>query len=292
MKRVLRKLCGLRKRDTNLRFLLHGPGGSGKSHVVNVVMKYAKEYCKHLEHPFTKRTIVVTALSGVAATMIGGGTTHSAIALNRSKITTEEKEQWEDTRLVIIDEISLAGPKTHDDIDKNLRELMNQIHEPYGGLNVVFAGDYSQLEPVKVDAIYKDYKDFEDNKCQGFINNLTCFVELNGKWRFIKDQQYGKVMYRFRNGTPTARDIKYIKARYGKVPPAKVRIATSRNKERDSINTAIFDSITSISKPDNGSVLKSAMMIFMDVLQCRNGAGVKVPVEKQRSQTTFLSVLW
>ena len=61
---------------------LHGPGGSGKSHVVNVVMMYAKFFCENLEHRFTKRTIVDTALSGVAATLIGGETTHSESGLN------------------------------------------------------------------------------------------------------------------------------------------------------------------------------------------------------------------
>jgi hypothetical protein len=44
--------------------LLYGPGGSGKSAVINLVVAYAREYCKELNHPFTSRTIVVSAMSG------------------------------------------------------------------------------------------------------------------------------------------------------------------------------------------------------------------------------------
>ena len=57
---------------------LSGTGGSGKSHVISMVVKYAKGFTTALEAPFTKRTIVVTAMTGVAATSIRGETIHSA----------------------------------------------------------------------------------------------------------------------------------------------------------------------------------------------------------------------
>ena len=46
---------------------------------------------------FTKRTIVVTALTGVAATIIKGETIHTAAHLNRIKRMEEEQiEEWKD----------------------------------------------------------------------------------------------------------------------------------------------------------------------------------------------------
>jgi thymidine kinase len=86
-----------------------GAGGSGKTRVINAVMAYAKGFCKEVNYMFDKRMIVVTALTGVAATLINGETTHSAAKLNYKNITHEHIEEWKHSRLVIIDEISFAS---------------------------------------------------------------------------------------------------------------------------------------------------------------------------------------
>lgn len=64
-----------------------------------------------MEHyHFTSRSIVVTAMTGVAATHICGETTHSSLYLNQKRtIDGEQVELWEETRLLIIDEISFAS---------------------------------------------------------------------------------------------------------------------------------------------------------------------------------------
>ena len=46
----------------NLICFLHGPGGSGKSSVLELLLLYAAEYCDHVGELFTETTIVVTAL--------------------------------------------------------------------------------------------------------------------------------------------------------------------------------------------------------------------------------------
>ena len=67
-----------------LILFLHGPGGSGKSTVIDLVLSYAENYCKMYENfAFTSRTIVITGLLGVTATLILGETTHSALYLNQ-----------------------------------------------------------------------------------------------------------------------------------------------------------------------------------------------------------------
>ena len=74
-----------RRNSVQLISFLHGPGGSRKSTVIDLVIEYAREYCGLLECPFTSRTIVVTAMTGVAATIFRGETTHSAVYLNKKK---------------------------------------------------------------------------------------------------------------------------------------------------------------------------------------------------------------
>ena len=101
--------------------LLHSPGGSGKSTVINAVKAYAANYCKQLGHKFTSRTIIVTAMSGVEATLLIGETTHSVLGLNRDSVQlVEEAEDWKDARLLIIDEVSFAS---HNDFVKCMSTL-------------------------------------------------------------------------------------------------------------------------------------------------------------------------
>ena len=69
------------RQNQPLRMLLHGPKGSGKSHVVHQVLQYARDYTSRLGVSFDRRTIVVTAMSGVCAASIGGETLYSAAAL-------------------------------------------------------------------------------------------------------------------------------------------------------------------------------------------------------------------
>ena len=115
--------------------------------MISLVKAYSKEFCELLGHPFTLRTIVVTAMTGVAATLLHGETTHMSMGLNRSSVTADMIEAWSDTRLVIVDECSFASEEQLTKLEKHARSLKRDQFRAYGGLNVVYAGDFSQLEP-------------------------------------------------------------------------------------------------------------------------------------------------
>jgi replication-associated recombination protein RarA len=75
-----------RGKSTQLICLLYGPGGSGKTTVIDLLLEYAKEYCTFIEGmEFNSHTIVVTALTGVAATILRGQTTQKAVHLCKKK---------------------------------------------------------------------------------------------------------------------------------------------------------------------------------------------------------------
>ncbi len=76
--------------------LLHRPGGSGKSTVINMVTAYAKSFCEMLNHPFDNQTITLTALTGIASTLLHGETVHWALSLNKKTLPQKMREQFND----------------------------------------------------------------------------------------------------------------------------------------------------------------------------------------------------
>ena len=113
---------------------LHGPAGSGKSTVIELVLLYAQEYGSYLPNVmFCCNTIVVTAMTGVAATLICGETMHGALFLDQKhKIEPEQIELWADTCLLIIDEISFASKSNFTMMHKQLGKLKQEINKKLG----------------------------------------------------------------------------------------------------------------------------------------------------------------
>ena len=236
---------------------MHGPGGSGKSYVISLLIQYAKEYCSHLNFPFNSNTILITAMSGVAATLLGGITAHSGLALCRS-IKEDDMKSFESTRLVIVDEISFAGQADVAAMDEKLRVLKNKQHKPFGGVHIVFAGDMRQLEPVGKKPLYQD-------RCDQF-EFFNVYVELSGHHRFKKDPKWGELLHRFRDGKMTEEDIQLINKRkvcYGDELPDGIQFATFRNKSRDIINTLHFKKYCRDNSDSNG-IVPNAILILAD----------------------------
>ena len=98
---------------------------------------------------FTARMIVVTAMTGVAATIIQGETTHGELYLNQQKeLEPEQIELWEDAKLLIIDKISFASKHNFHMIHRNVSKLKQEFTKKYGGINIIFSCDFRQLGPV------------------------------------------------------------------------------------------------------------------------------------------------
>ena len=283
-KRKLELLVEKEKRGSDqLICLLHGPGGCGKTTVIDLLLECAREFCSFMEEcTFTARTIVVTAMSGVAATLLLGETTHAAVYLNRKRASeAEEIELWADTCLLIVDEVSFASKEDFVKLHKNLRRLKMQLHLPHGGLDVIFAGDFRQLEPCGKEG--KKAVCRED--CQEFKDWVNCHVELNGLHRFRDDEQWGLLLLRFRNGEVTLEDIELINERVvdgnftvgdNSPLPDDVKHAAYFNRNRDAINAALFEKRCEHICRETGHT-EDCIVIFSDDLKVRNGGNVCVP---------------
>ena len=170
---------------------LSGAGGTGKSKVIQSVRMYCKQLCQDtLEIAFTKRTIVVTAMTGTAAVNINGETVHKACCLNCDKKNVNPDEEWMDeTCLVIVDEISFASNQELEKLNDNLNQLCDTSSSKYfGDLPMVFAGDFSQLKPVGGETLLAS-KTFAL-----WRQKVNTFLELKTNHRFAEDPEWGLLL--------------------------------------------------------------------------------------------------
>lgn len=128
---------------------LTGPAGSGKTYVLNRYIEYLREH---------DIGVAVTASTGIAATHLNGTTIHSWSGLGirdrasdrelgEIAIRAEIKRRLSATRVLVIDEISMLHHFRLDLLDRLLR-IGRGNDRPFGGLQVVLAGDFFQLPPV------------------------------------------------------------------------------------------------------------------------------------------------
>lgn len=128
---------------------LTGAAGSGKTHVLNEYISYIKE---------RGVPIAVTASTGIAATHLGGVTLHSWSGVGvRDTLSggeleaLEQKEylwkRFEKTKILVIDEVSMLSPRLFDTVERVCR-AMKRNDKPFGGMQIVLAGDFFQLPPI------------------------------------------------------------------------------------------------------------------------------------------------
>ena len=64
--------------------------------------------------------------------------------LSKPKINDNDREKFRGVRIIIIDEVSFLKKSELKKLMSNLQDL-GDTHSPFGGYNVVFGGDFQQL---------------------------------------------------------------------------------------------------------------------------------------------------
>ena len=134
---------------TGANIFLTGEPGAGKTHTINTYVNYLRD---------SEVEVAITASTGIAATHIGGMTIHSwsGIGIRKKldkydldKIATSEyvAKRVSRAKVLVIDEVSMLSPSTIDMVDAVCREVRNDS-SAFGGLQVVFVGDFFQLPPI------------------------------------------------------------------------------------------------------------------------------------------------
>jgi hypothetical protein len=143
---------------------LDGVAGTGKSHVIDMVSRHLTYHASQRGSSHPGSTVLRAAPTGVAAHNIEGSTLHSLFHLPvkgplkpmEEARLTKVQEAFRDCWLIIGDEKSMIGLSFLGKLDQRLRQIRCSPDEPFGGINMLFCGDFGQLAPVADSAMYSE----------------------------------------------------------------------------------------------------------------------------------------
>lgn len=242
-----------------LRMYLGGMGGTGKTQVI-----------KALTHFFALRKeahrFIVVAPTGTAAALLSGSTYHSMFGINDRSGTSKIghiKAKLTGVEYVFFDEVSMLSARDMYRINLQLARVFDVADVPFGGLNMVFSGDFAQLPPAvggehvslysrKIGAIATDIKSQEESVGKALWHQVTTVVILRENMRQRKqtpdDAKLRTALENMRFKACTPDDIAFLRTRISSQAgiPGKasvcddefrnVSIITGTNVHKDEIN--------------------------------------------------------
>ena len=130
---------------------LTGPGGTGKTALIKKMVDLCKTNGKKIQ---------VCALTGCAAVLLncqaktvhswaGIGLANGATDFIVKRVATNKYKAaiWKKVDVLIIDEVSMMSQKIFEILD-SIGQQVRKDKRPFGGLQVIFSGDFYQLPPV------------------------------------------------------------------------------------------------------------------------------------------------
>ena len=163
-----------------------GPGGCGKT-----------RFIQHLYDTQNNKNIQVCAMTGCAAVLlqcnattihswsgIGFASGHVSSILKKIKKQSYIVRRWKQIDCLIIDEISMMSSsilQLLDTVAKNIRKS----ESPFGGVQIVFVGDFYQLPPVEGDSFCFQSPIWKN------LFSMECHVQFKTIFR-QKEKKFGK----------------------------------------------------------------------------------------------------
>jgi len=179
-----------------------GPGGAGKSELIRMMYKHANSRFKDIH---------VTALTGCAALLLNckAKTLHSWAGIGLANSSTEYyisaikkkkfvREIWKQTDILIVDEVSMLSAKLFNMLN-DIAKAIRYNSKPFGGIQVVFSGDFYQLPPVGNESEPDTQKFCFESDEWNSVFHRDCQIELVKIFR-QKDEMYANILNQIREG--------------------------------------------------------------------------------------------
>jgi hypothetical protein len=249
-----------------LKMYLGGMGGTGKSRVIKAIIHLLSQ--RKEDHRFT-----VLAPTGTAAALLNGSTYHKALGIYRknevgldfsrseSAVLNDVRARLQGVQYLFIDEISMIACHELYSISARLAQITGMHDVPFGGMNIVLAGDFAQLAPVFGAPLYDGHVHrFVDSKMSvrsqetviGKVlwHQITTVVILVQNMRqntqTVPDGNLRTALENMRYAACTPEDIAFMRTLIPRLHTdfsclnnlifRNVSIITARNNQRDRIN--------------------------------------------------------
>lgn len=222
-----------------------GPGGSGKSALIRIINEHSVR---------TQKEIHVCALTGCAAVLLNANATtiHSWAGIGLGNGTIEQlilkiksnkysKKMWKQTEVLVVDEVSMLSLKLFDALNQ-IGKAIRGNNRPFGGIQLIFSGDFYQLPPVgNKEDINTTRFCFESDDWNSIFHR-DCQIQLIKIFR-QKEASYTSLLNQVREGKIKRKSYELLLSRTGGKPPVVTKLFPTKNKV-DTINKTEMSALT------------------------------------------------
>ena len=151
-----------------------GMGGTGKSQIIRALTEFFS-----MKNETYK--LLITAPTGNAASLLGGKTYHSVLSISKNGVSDSSlptvRGNLQGVEYIFLDEVSMLSARDLYLISARLAKALGNEETEFGGMNMIFAGDFAQLPPAMGSPLYS-YK-----------------IGLSGKTNYQQEEAIGKSIW-------------------------------------------------------------------------------------------------